>query len=398
MISHHVRLRVAGLLPAVALLLATAPPSTAAPATPAGGAPHDTAAVRYTITDLGTLGGSFVAPLDLNDRGEVVGVADRGDNAGIRGFVWKRGLMSDLGSLGGPQTAASAINASGQIAGWSQLKRTAPKSIFNTTSLFCDTPAQPTSPRFVCRAFLRTHGRLLDLGTLGGANSAAENKAMNDRGDVVGVAETRQPDPTAGGKPRFHAFLSRSGAARLLDLGTLGRDPDSFALGVNNRREVTGVSVANGSTFTGGTGRGFVWRRGHKIELPRLGGHFSSPGSINDRGTIVGWSTLAGDRTRHAALWSHGRVLDLGTLPGDVSSEAADITDRGLVVGTSCGANGCRAVQWRCRASADLNARIGDSGPWELTDTQAVNRRGQIVGDAAHAGLPRGFLLTPARR
>ena len=65
--------------------------------------------LRYTITDLGTLGGSFSGPINLSNRGQVVGVsAFAGDNT-VGGFFWQNGVMSGLPSLGGPQTGASDI-------------------------------------------------------------------------------------------------------------------------------------------------------------------------------------------------------------------------------------------------------------------------------------------------
>ena len=71
----------------------------------------------YMVTDLGTLGGSFSGPLDLNVRGEVVGVSVTAAEDGIRGFVWRRGVMRDIGTLGGPMSAANGINSSGQVSG-----------------------------------------------------------------------------------------------------------------------------------------------------------------------------------------------------------------------------------------------------------------------------------------
>src|SRR5580765_6997160 len=54
----------------------------------------------------------------------------------------------------------------------------------------------------------------------------------------------------------------------------------------------------------------------HIVELRTLGGTFTQPGGINDRGEIEGWSELAGDNVQHAFLLSHGRLIDIPTLGG----------------------------------------------------------------------------------
>ena len=64
--------------------------------------------------------------------------------------------------------AANGINSSGQISGWSQLNRQAPPSIFNTSGVFCSDPFVPGQPTYACRAIMRDHGHLIDLGTLVG--------------------------------------------------------------------------------------------------------------------------------------------------------------------------------------------------------------------------------------
>ena len=398
---HLARSRMVGVLSAWVLCIAVSG-IFAVPVAAANEQFVGVAASNSVVTDLGTLGGSFSSPLDLNTRGQVVGVSVTAAEDGIRGFVWSGGVMRDIGSLGGPMAAANGINSSGQISGWSQLNRQAPPSIFNTSGVFCSDPFVPGQPRFACRAIIRDHGHLTDLGTLGGLNSSTGNRSVNDRGDVVGVAETTTPDLTGlPGAPQFHAVLWRgtgTGHVRAIDLGTLGGDPDSSATGVNNRGQVTGVSISNGATFTGETGRAFTWQQGQMTELPRLGGDFSGTAAINNRGDIVGASTLPGNQTTHATLWTRGRPIDLGTLPGDRFSEAADINDRGVIVGLSCGDAGCRAVRWDSRGLTDLNTTIAPAQQWALATAQAVNSRGQITGDGDHSGNSRAYLLATSGR
>ena len=270
---------------------------------------------RPHITDLGTLGGSFTVSLDINARGQATGVSVDASEAALLGFLWSRGRMTRLPGLGGPQTAGSGINDRGDIAGFGNLTTPAPPSIFNQTSLFCNPPMVNGQPAVACRATLWRHGRPIDLGTLGGLNSTSANRGINNRDQVVGAAETTQPDPTGiPGAPRFHGFVWQRG--HMTDLGTLGSDPDSSANDINDHDQVVGVSIPNGASFNGRNSRGFLWQGGRIHALPGLGGNYSSATSIDNQGDIVGAATVTGDTARHAVLWTHGQPTDLEHCPG----------------------------------------------------------------------------------
>ena len=68
------------------------------------------------LQDLGTFGGAVSLGRDLNDLGEVTGVAQT-DTGADHAFVWTRSGMRDLGTLGGENSSGSAINDRGQVAG-----------------------------------------------------------------------------------------------------------------------------------------------------------------------------------------------------------------------------------------------------------------------------------------
>jgi probable HAF family extracellular repeat protein len=70
----------------------------------------------YAVTDLGTLGGSFADPSDLNQAGQVVGFANTSDGFN-HAFLWDNGTMIDLGTLGGSHSFAYGINDLGQVVG-----------------------------------------------------------------------------------------------------------------------------------------------------------------------------------------------------------------------------------------------------------------------------------------
>jgi probable HAF family extracellular repeat protein len=122
----------------------------------------------------------------------------------------------------------------------------------------------------------------------------------------------------------------------MIDLGTLG-GRSSFAAAVNGRGQVIGDSdTGTGSTGTG-VGHAFLWQNGSMTDLGTLGFgtnflgqvvvvgernlQASRASAINERGQIVGWSTTKTGQT-HAFVWQNGRMIDLGTLKGDVESGA----------------------------------------------------------------------------
>jgi probable HAF family extracellular repeat protein len=71
--------------------------------------------------------------------------------------------------------------------------------------------------------------------------------------------------------------------------------------------------------------------------LPTLGGTFGQALGINSKGSVAGYSTLAGDMQADAFIWQKGMLTDLGTLGGPVSLPAPvggnGINSRGMVTG-----------------------------------------------------------------
>jgi probable HAF family extracellular repeat protein len=75
------------------------------------------------LRDLGTLGGSFSVPRGIDRLGGVVGYADA-PQGGLRGFLWRGGVMTDLGVLvehGLNGSRANDINDHGLIVGGSDV-------------------------------------------------------------------------------------------------------------------------------------------------------------------------------------------------------------------------------------------------------------------------------------
>src|SRR4029450_13522520 len=71
-------------------------------------------------------------------------------------------------------------------------------------------------------------------------------------------------------------------------------------------------------------------------DLPSLGGTNSRANSINNRTWLTGYSNLAGNQLRHAALWRDGTLTDLGTLGGPNSNVTWSVkANSGIIAGIS---------------------------------------------------------------
>ena len=241
-------------------------------------------------------------PVDINDRGEVVGTFRYAEFGEAHGFLWRNGVVAEIGDPAfglGLFGGLAGINGRGQVVG-------------HTESL-------PGRPGF--QAFLWQDGRFTYLGDLGGGYSIAE--AINDRGDVVGRSATAQNE--------MHSFLWRDGV--MTDIGGAVR-----AVDINDHGQVVGDGYS-----AAGNLHAFLWNRGAVVDLSPTA-IWSLAGAVNQRGQVAGTIGYASDQ--HAAVWQDGTMTDLGTLPrpgySTSFSSASDINDRGQVVGWSDTAAGYR--------------------------------------------------------
>jgi probable HAF family extracellular repeat protein len=340
--------------------------TNANPAAPTGSAgtvpttvtPTTTAvAGGYSLTDLGTLGGSLSQAVSINASGVIAGVSAMANDA-RHAFIYDRSGMTELGTLGGTISVGYAINAAGAVTGYATL------------------------PTGSYRAYLYSNGTMADLGAIGGSDYSS-GAAINSLGHVVG-------ESAVAGSDRHEAFVYRDGT--MSDLGTLGGEYSS-AHGINDADQIVGYSsLADGSFHA------FLVSGGQMVDLGTLGGTYSKAYAINETLQIVGQGYLPGNAQAHAFLYQNGTMTDIDTL-GSTHSEALSINAAGVIVGDyqTPGADvvGQRAFIFVNGQMKDLNDWIPAGSGWVLNGATGINDKGQIVGSGMFQGQEHAFLLTP---
>ncbi len=331
---------------------------------------------QYTITDLGTLGGTLSTASAINQAGHITGYAT--DAAGHdRAFLWQNGQMTDLGSAAGyGQSHGAALNSHDAVAG-------------NITG----TP----SPTSKFHGALFQGGGITDIGSLiapPSSFSQSDAFGINDNGQVVGNSEA-----VVNGSYGTHAVLWDS-VNGLQDL-TPGDHGSALyqARAINNAGQIVGSLAGNA----------FLYFNGALTDLTVATGVTFNPNKINDLAQIVGGQTthIVGGMFPsidygHAVVYQNSQAQVLGTLPGFGGSTLTGLNNVGQSVGSAFNYSGTGTITAQdailCYQShlIDLNALLPNGSGWHLTTATDINDNGQIVGEGTVNGQTHGFLLTPA--
>jgi probable HAF family extracellular repeat protein len=350
---------------------------------------------RYTLTDLGTLGGTTSIAFGINERGHVGGVAT--DPSELQHAVlWRGRHLIDAGQAG-LNSQAGGPNAKDELPVITEVLDSDPLN-----ENFCQ-----FGTGLRCVGAVWKEGATTLLPTLGGNNAAAIN--INRHGQVIGFAETSTADSTCGAPQQlqFQAVMwTKKGEP--VTLPPLPGDTVGFALGINDRGQVVGASgtCSNTPLFPFPIGpHAVLWQNGSPFDLTGLGGTLNTAAAVNNRGEVVGGSSVAGETAFHTFLWTRKRgIEDLGAVEADNSSYPTAINSDGRVVGASCDQTltACRAYLWtRSEGMADLNSLVVGSRPLNLIVGNGINDAGEIVGlGVDSSGQTHAFLAKPmqARR
>ncbi|OZC04071.1 Ig-like domain-containing protein [Rubricoccus marinus] len=320
--------------------------------TPASGF-NGTVAFTYTVTDgdltdtaevTVTVSGANLPPIARDDAAPV----RPGDSVLIDVLANDEdpeGGALTIASVGTPASGGTAAPEAGQI------RYTAPSG-FSDTDTFTYTVSDPQGATATATVTITAQAyrfALTDLGTLGGARSAAMAVAADGR--VVGTAED------AGGALRPTLWRTGTGAATPEALGLPGA-PSGFATAIDGQT-VVGVQYGAGGeaeAFRTGTGT-----------LPGLGGTLTNAYGVREGGATVGSSAPASGGIEALAWDEAGAATPLGTF-GLARSEAFGVSPLGLVVGYAQS-----DVDARAFAGADLLS--GADGR-----AYAANVSGVVVG------------------
>ncbi len=302
------------------------------------------ASTIYSITDLGSLGGSSSTGYQMNDAGTVVGWAETltGNQQAFASL--DGGSPQTLPSPGASDSYAFGINGANVIVGVSYIN------------------GQP-------------HGTIWSGSSVTDLGAGVFAMAINASGTIVGS--------------NGHAFKLVNGTYQ--DLGTLPGGDWSAAYGVND----SGTAVGYGD-LASGLFRAMVWNPdGSVTQLGTLGGANSYATAVNDSGEVVGHAATASGYD-NAFLETGGVMQDLGTLDGGCSY-AYGINDSGAIVGYSWSENENNPVAFVYSEGVmqDLNSLIPGGSGWQLLEAYGIDASGEITGIGLLNGQASAFLLEP---
>jgi probable HAF family extracellular repeat protein len=275
---------------------------------------------------------------------------------------------------------------------------------------------------------------LVDLGTFGGPESVVPqgqlvgpSQILNDRGTVVGWADTAMPDPF----PAFcfdqllakfdlfspdcnlaNAFESQNGI--LAQLGGLSQD-SSAPVAISDSGLITGMSQ-NGQTDPLVPGfpelRAVFWDGQQATDLGTLGGNESYASGVNDRKQIAGsalnavadpysffgvFTAFSSNSTQTRAFeWQNNSMTDIGTLGGP-DAEGVFINARGQIAGDSytndvpnadSGIPTDDPFLWTPSSSGDGGTMqdLGTLGGDSIVTDEGLNDKGEVIGSLFLAG------------
>jgi probable HAF family extracellular repeat protein len=322
---------------------------------------------KYALIEIPSIvaAGGTMSAAAINDRDEVVGNATEPDGPPFFGegplaffYQSRSGAVNQLTFSSQQASYAGGLNDRGQIAGYADVLPTGLQAVL-WSSIGGAEALGPSFPQSI-------------------------GMAVSKSGTVVGNFNCAAAQGCASlWSGRNHVFA----ALPLLPTAVIGcTTGSSNALAINSKGRIVGWAESCG-------GGAVEWRDG-QIKL-LVADVVNQPDSvataINDDDEVVG--TAGG----YAFRYRHGSLSNLGTLPGDASSSAYALNNRGEIVGASQDANGnSRAFLYVHGQMYDLNS-LSDPGSVTLQTAVGINPHGWIAASGTSNGQQNAYLLERVR-
>ena len=322
---------------------------------------HATLWRNGSLLDLGTLGGpnSSVTWNVKNTEGIIVGISQTAapdplgeawSSAGFYGppynvgfinlgFVWEQGQMRGLSTfVGGNNGFATGPNNLGQVVGWAE------------NDVHDPTCVSPQVLQFRPAMWgLGPPDQIHELPLIPGDTSGAAT-AINDNGQIVGISGIC--DQAVGRHTARHAVLWENGG--VTDIGNLGANWWNTPTAINQHGDVVGFD-GDPAFVEGDILHAFIWTKDNGIQAlkplrGRVPQHVDSEAyGINERRQVVGVSCDADFVDCRAVVWDHGVFpTDLNDLkaPGYSArlESAKDINNLGEITGRAIDSTGVRTA------------------------------------------------------
>ena len=240
------------------------------------------------------------------------------------GFVWENGTMRALPTLGGNNGFATGANSRGEIVGWAE------------TAVHDATCVPPQQLQFLPVVYGKQPNAISALPLSAGDTSGAAT-AINEQGQIVGISGTC--DQAVGRYTAKHALLwDKNG--NVTDLGNLGAQLWNTPTNINQGGDVVGFAATSNSDVDGDFLEAFIWTPESGMQpLGFLPGDVHSEAyGINEKRQVVGLSCDANGSCR-AFIWQDGVMTDLNDLkPPSYTAkleQARDINEAGEIAGRS---------------------------------------------------------------